>query len=495
MSDVAKAEILSSPRPAGAWRAELRALLKLSAPLVATQLAQMAVLTTDVVLLGRFSPEALAAAAIGNVVYYFAWLLCCGPANAVAPMIAQLVGANPNGRARVQAVFRMGLWGALLTAAPMMLVMLSGKPILLAAGQEPRLAHDAGLFLAAMAPGLPFAVGYRVLANYATALSRPTGPLWVILATIGVNAALGWTLIFGEFGLPALGVLGSGIATAVSSAFSFAVMAGVIRFTPHLRRYQPWRALLRPSGRTLSELMKLGLPIGLTMLFEAMLFNVMTLVMGTFGTAPLAAHQIALNFASLTFMVPLGIGLAATVRVALHAGREDITGARRAGVVAMAAGVAAVAVSGVVMAFLGREVAGLYVADRGPEGLAVIGLAGTYLLAAAAFQVFDALQVVGALSLRGLKDARMPMILAGGSYWLIGAPACLWLALGLKMEGLGVWIGLIVGLAAAAVTMCGRFLLLTRDRSTGSRGAGPLYKPFNTAKSGGAESCAEEQRP
>jgi MATE family multidrug resistance protein len=495
MSDVAKAELFPETRAAGAWGAEMRALLKLSGPLIATQVAQMAVITTDVLLLGRFSPEALAAAAIGNVVYYFAWLLCCGPANAVAPMIAQLIGANPNGRARVQAVFRMGLWAAVLTAAPLMLVMLSGEPILRAAGQEARLAHDAGLFLTAMAPGLPFAVGYRVLANYATALSRPAGPFWVILVTILVNAGAGWTLIFGEFGLPALGVVGSGIATAVSSVFSFAAMAAVIRFTPALRRYQPWRGLFRPAPRTLSELTKLGLPIGLTMMFEAMLFNVMTLVMGTFGAAPLAAHQIALNFASLTFMVPLGVALGATVRVGLHAGRGDMAAARRAGLVAMTTGVAAVTLSGVAMAGFGRDIAGLYVADRGPEGLAVIGLAGTYLLAAAAFQVFDALQVVGALALRGLKDARMPMILAGASYWLVGAPVCLWLALGLKMQGLGVWIGLAVGLAAAAAAMCGRFLALTRDRSTGSRPAAGLYKPLNDAKEADAESLAQEQHP
>jgi len=457
------AELASATRPApAAWWAETRATLRLAGPLVATQLAQMAVLTTDIVLLGRLSTEALAAAAIGNAVYYFAWLIGCGPANAVAPVIAHLLGARPKDRAGVRAVVRMGLWGAVLVSAPLMLMLSATQAILAHLGQEPVLAAGAGRFVALLCFGLPFSVGFRVLSNFATALGRPAASLWVMLGTILFNGVAGWVLIFGKFGAPALGLAGAGLASTLSAVFSFVAIAALIQADPKLRIYRPWRRLLRPALKPLAELFRLGVPIGLTMLFEAMLFNVMTLVMGTFGAQPLAAHQIALNFASVTFMVPLGVALAATVRVGRFAGAGDMVGARRAGFVAMAVAVAAVMVSGLAMTFAGHQIASLYVADRGPDDMEVIALAASFLLVAAAFQVVDALQVVAALSLRGLKDARAPMIIAAASYWLAGAPMCIWLGVGRGMQGMGIWIGLAFGLGVAAVAMCARFHLLTR---------------------------------
>jgi MATE family multidrug resistance protein len=199
------------------------------------------------------------------------------------------------------------------------------------------------------------------------------------------------------------------------------------------------------------------------MMFEAMLFNVMTLVMGSFGTTSLAAHQIALNFASITFMVPLGIGMAATVRVGLAAGAGDAHAVRRSGFTAMVMGVGFITLCGAGMALFGAGIAGLYVGGRAPQDLAVIATAALFLKVAAAFQVFDALQVVAGQSLRGLKDARAPMYIAGGSYWLAGAPVCLLLALTFGMKGLGIWIGLAVGLAVAAAALSTRFALLTRN--------------------------------
>ena len=241
--------------------------------------------------------------------------------------------------------------------------------------------------------------------------------------------------------------------------FGFVLMLGLCYALPSLRQYRILRRSHRPHWPKLNELFRLGVPIGLTLIFEAMLFNSMTLLVGTFGEEQVAAHQVALNFASVTFMVPLGIAMAATVRVGLHAGAGDIVAARRAGFTAMVAGGALTAVSAYVMLAHGREVASLYFA-RGQADLEVLTLAALFLKVAAAFQLADALQVVGALSLRGLKDARAP--LAAGSYWLAGAPVCVGLGVGLGMQGLGVWIGLAFGLAVAAIAMCGRFVLLTR---------------------------------
>lgn len=463
MTDVVEREIETVETDARSPAlAEARALLRLAGPLVASQLAQMAVLTTDVIMLGRLSTVALASAAIGNTVYYFAWLIGGGPAGAVAPMIAQIIGRRANDRAGVRAVVRMGLWSAVLVSAAMTPVLLSARPILERLGQEPELAANAGRFVAMLTLGLPFAIGFQVLRNFVAAVGRPSASLWVAGASVAWNACADYALIFGHFGLPKLGIIGAGLATSSSAVFGFLALYAVIRLTPELRAYRLTRRAHRPHWPKLSELVRLGLPIGMTMIFEAMLFNSMTLVVGTFGASSVAAHQITLNFASMTFMVPLGLAMAATVRVGWYAGAGDLAGARRAGLTAMTIAGLFMAASGAGIALFGREVAALYVPGRSPADLKVIALASLFLEAAAAFQVFDGLQVVGALSLRGLKDARMPMVLAGASYWLAGAPMCLWLALGLGLKGLGVWMGLAVGLAVAAATLCGRFHLLTR---------------------------------
>jgi MATE family multidrug resistance protein len=451
---------------AAPWLAEAAALARLAAPLIATQLAQMAIFTTDVVLLGRYGKTALAAAAIGNTVYYFAWLVGGGPASAVAPMIAHSQGARANERAGVRAALRMGLWAVGIVAPPMMAVMWFARPILLFLRQDPLLAGGAGQFVGMLSFGLPFSLGYMVLRNFVTALGRPNAALWVMVATIGFNALAGYALIFGHFGAPRLGIIGSGLATAASAVFSFVAMLAIIQATPALRAYRIFRRFWRPAKLRLAEVFHLGMPIGMTMILENMFFNAMTLVIGTFGLVQVAAHQIALSIASITFMVPLGVAMAATVRVGLAAGRGDEVAARRAGLTAMAMGVVFIAGGGVAMALFGRELAGLLVGGRSRDNADAIALAAVFLKVAAAFQVFDALQVVGALSLRGLKDARAPMVIAAGSYWLVGAPVAFVLGFGLQMQGLGIWIGMAVGLAVAAAAMVARFQHLTRAATT-----------------------------
>lgn len=444
------------------FAAEAVQIVRLAGPLTITQLAQMAVLTTDVIMLGRFDKSALASAAIGNVIFYFAWLIGMGPVSALSPMIAHALGARPRARVEVRRIVRMGLWSILLSAPPLMLLLQAAAPILVFLRQDPALAAGAGRFVGLLALGLPLSIAYQALRNVSTALGRPTAALWVMAATIGFNFLGDYTLIFGHFGAPRLGLVGAGLATSASFAFSALAMAVVMRLDPVLRRYRILRRFLRPDWRRLGEAVRLGSAIGVTMIFEAMLFNSMTLVMGAFGTAALAAHQIALNVASITFMGPLGVGMAATVRVGLAAGAGDGRGVRRAGFAAMAVSSGLAGVCGVAMALFAPELAGLYVTTRTPADLKVIALASRYLKVAAAFQLFDALQVVGAMSLRGLKDARGPMVLAGASYWIAGAPTCIILAFVFHLGGLGVWIGLAFGLAVAALSMGLRFWRLAR---------------------------------
>ncbi len=446
------------------WLAEARAIAHLAGPLIVTQLAQMAVMTTDVILLGRFSRTALAAAAIGNTLFYCAWLVGGGPALAVAPMIAQLLGLDPDDKDGVRACARMGLWATLAISTPLMVVLWQGQWILLALHQDPVLADNAGKFLRMLSLELPLALGFQVVRGFTTAVGRPRAGMWVMAATIGFNALAGWTLIFGHFGAPRMGIVGSGLATAMSGLFSFVALAFMVQTDPVLRTYRLFHRFGELAADKLGEVFRLGLPIGLTLIFEAMLFNVMTLVMGTFGVVSLAAHQIALNVASITFMVPLGLGMAATVRVGLAAGAGDAHGVRRAGLTAMAMGVGFIVLCAAGLVVWGGPIARLYVGGRAAQDLAVIAMAALFLKVAAAFQVFDALQVVAAQALRGLKDAHAPMFIAGGSYWLAGAPACLVLAFTFGMKGFGVWIGLALGLAVAAVALFTRFAILTRAK-------------------------------
>jgi len=444
-----------------AWIAEARALARLALPLMFSQLAQMAIMTTDVIMLGRLSSTALASSTLGVTMFFFVWLFGFGPASAVSPMIAHVIGATPNARARVRHIARMGLWSVILMAPPLMGLMLFSRPILIALHQKPELAANAGIFTAALCLGVPASLGFQVLRNFATALDRPTVPLIVMLSAIGFNAVGDYALIFGHFGIPRLGILGSGISSALSYTFTFLAMLVVIRLTPTLHRYRILRRFWRPVWSELREVFTLGMPIGLTTIFEAMFFNSATLVMGTFGTASLAAHQISINVPSITFMVPLGIAMAATVRVGIAAGRGDGDSVRRAGYSAILMAGLFMSLMGVLILTNTERIASLYLPHTAANDH-VIAVAVMFLRVAGIFQIFDGVQVAASLSLRGLKDAHAPMWIAGASYWLAGAPMCVWLAFGEHMHGLGIWYGLAFGLIVASVLLVWRWWALSR---------------------------------
>ncbi len=446
------------------WAVEVRELMKLAWPLVATQLAQMAILTTDVIMLGRLSKEALAGAALGNTVFYFAWLFGLGPTAAISPMIAHILGASPNNRAGVRGVVRMGFWTIAMLAIPLTTFLWFTKDILLFLHQIPSLAEAAGHFVRPLSIGLSFSLGYQVLRNYSTALGRPNASLWVMVVTILFNAAADYALIFGHFGFPRLGLVGSGIASASSYTFAFLAMTVVVLVSGDLAKYRIFRRLFRPDWEKFRELFRLGMPIGFTMIFEAALFNASTLLMGTFGTASVAANQVALNVPSITFMVPLGVAMAATVRVGLAAGAGDRDGVRRAGFTALAVSTGFMSVAAVILAIFPHQIASLYFSTNTAANAAVLRLTAVFLPIAAAFQIFDGLQVTASLSLRGLKDARMPMWIAAASYWLVGFPLCMGLGVFLDWKGVGVWLGLAFALMTAAILLCWRFVALSRNR-------------------------------
>ncbi len=446
-------------------------MLRLAVPMAATQLAQMIILATDTVMLGHFSKEALAAAALGNTVYFLVWLLGSGMPMAVSPVIAHIQGEHsaseksrdqrPRDQRDVRIAVRMGLWSVALVSLPLLSVLIFTQPILLFLHQQPGMAADAALFMSGLAWGLPFALGFQVLRSFSTALSRAVPPLVVMALAIAWNAGFDYALIFGHFGLPRLGLFGAGLASASSNIFSFAAMLAVCLAVPALKRYRILHRLWQLHAASFAELFRLGLPIGITMVFEVALFNGAALAMGTFGLASLAAHQIAITIPSLTFMIPLGIGLAATVRVGLAVGAGDTHAARRAGFTAIAMAAIFMCATAVLLLIWPRPIATLWLPDIA-ENADVLALAVTFLHVAAAFQLVDGIQVAASMSLRGLKDARGPMWLAGASYWLAGAPMAVLLGFGLGLKGLGIWLGLAFGLLVAAVSLTTRFVLLSK---------------------------------
>ena len=449
-----------------AWLLEGRELLRLAVPLAATQLAQMTILATDTVMLGHYSKEALAAGALGNTIYFLVWLLGSGMPFAVSPVIAHVQGrhsasAKARDRHEVRVAVRMGLWSVAFVSLPLLAVLIFTRPLLLAFQQEPRLASDAAQFMAGLAWGLPFALAFQVLRSFSTALSRATPPLAVMALAILWNAAFDYALIFGHFGFPRLGLFGAGLASASSNIFSFVAMLAICLALPALKRYRIAHRFAHAHWKTFAELFRLGLPIGITMVFEVALFNGAALVMGTFGLASLAAHQIAITIPSLTFMIPLGIGLAATVRVGLAAGAGDPHAARRAGFTAIGIGAAFMCFMALVLLLWPRQIAALWLPDIASNA-DVLLLAVSFLHVAAAFQLVDGIQVTASMSLRGLKDAHGPMWLAGASYWLAGAPVGLVLAYWFHMKGFGIWLGLAFGLLVAAITLTTRFALLSK---------------------------------
>ena len=454
------AAVAAHEKRARTWREELRALAHLAWPIVLTQLAQMAVITTDILMLGAYSKDALASAAIGLPLFYAVWMPGFGLAMAVSPMIAHILGDSPRNRAGVRHCVRMGLWAAAIMTPFCLAALGFATPVLLALGEPHDLAVAADPFVRILSFGIPFSLGFNVLRSYSNALSRARAPLIVGLLTIVFNAAGDYALIFGHFGAPEMGLRGAAFASTCSYAFGFFAMVTIVLATPSLRVYRIFRRFFRPDWAKLREVFRLGVPIGLTIIAEGLFFNAGTLVMGTFGAAVVAAHSIALNVPSVTFMVPLGIGTAATVRVGLAMGARDHKGVQRAGISALAMSTIFMTLAGIVLAIAPRTIATLYVADTAANA-EVIRNAVIFLQVAAAFQLLDGLQVTAALTLRGMKDATAPMWIAGACYWLIGFPAALGFAYGLHFNGLGVWLAFALALACAAAGLLLRFAFLS----------------------------------
>ncbi|MGD9846553.1 MAG: MATE family efflux transporter, partial [Variibacter sp.] len=332
-----------------AWMAELRASATLGWPLVLTNVAQIALTTTDVIFIGHLGAQELAAATLGTTLYFALLLFGLGLLTATSPMIASELGRKRSSVRDVRRTFRQGLWAGVAVTVPAWIVLWNAAAVLRFLGQEPALAQRAEIFLHGLQWGyLPF-LGFVVLRSFISALERPRAAVLVTGLAVGFNALGNWALVFGHFGLPALGLAGSGIASTLSNIFMFAGLALVVSIDRRFRRYCLFGRFWRADWPRLRELIRLGLPIAATMAFEVTTFNGAVILMGLISAPALAAHAIAIQIASTTFMVPLAIGQAATVRVGRAYGARDRNAVTRAGWVALVLGVSFMVITALVM--------------------------------------------------------------------------------------------------------------------------------------------------
>jgi MATE family multidrug resistance protein len=458
--------VAAPPTAAATLARELRAMLVLALPLVLTQLTQILVHTTEVLLLGRLGAAPLAAATLAVALYHTAMMFGIGVASATAPLLAQARGARQP--RQIRRVVRQGLWVTLVLTLPLMAALWFVRPLLAAMGQDPELLVMTEAYMRWAIWGMPFAVGFIVLRSFTSAFGQTRAVLVAAILGAVINLPLSWALIFGRLGLPALGTAGAGIGVTVTFALMFlSLLVYCLRAKP-FRRYAVLGRFWRPDWAIFREVLHVGLPIGGAVLLEVGLFAVATLLMGLIGTAELAAHQVAIQLASISFMVPLGISHAATIRVGLAIGAGDRAGARLAGWVACGLGTAFMATMAVVFWTMRAPLAGLFLDAGTAEGAAALAYAVVFLRIAALFQLVDGLQVIGIASLRGLKDTTVPMWFAGFGYWLVGFPICAVLGFLTPLRGIGIWIGLAFALATVAVVMIVRFHRLTRPPATPS---------------------------
>ena len=311
-----------------AWLGEFRATLALAWPMVLTNLAQIALTTTDVIVVGRLGASALAAATLGVNLYFGLLIFAIGLVSATSPMMAEVIGRNHRVVREVRRTFRQGLWSAVIVSVPAWALLWHTEAVLLALGQEPQLAADAHLFMRELQWGFLPALGFIALRSFVAALERPVWAMLVTGIAILFNIAANWALVFGHLGLPALGLRGSGLATTLSNTFLFLGLVVVVLADRQFRRFRLFGRWWRPDWPRLATLWRLGVPIGATMALEVTLFNAAVFLMGQFGAVAIAAHSIAIQIAAASFMVPLGIGQAATVRVGIAHGaglRDDVT--------------------------------------------------------------------------------------------------------------------------------------------------------------------------
>jgi putative MATE family efflux protein len=444
----------SAARP---WRDELRATLSLAWPLVGANLLIMAVYSIDVMFVSRLGEVEFAAATLGVFMFSLVHWGLIGLTGACAPIIAAELGRKAHSVREVRRTFRMALWLAVMASLPFTILLLNAEAILRFAGQDRHVSERAGHFIGILVFALLPSLGGGVMRVTAAALGKPRWAMAVAVLSLLSGVLWNWLLVFGHGGFPALGLEGSAFASVITSLVALVAYSAILVCDPKLKRYHLFGRWWRPEWPRLSEMVRLGVPIALTWTMEGSLFGGAALLMGLISVTSVAAHSIALNIASITFQIPLGIAQAGTIRVGMAYGAKDAAAMARSGWTVIMLGTGVQLLTAAMIWLVPTLLISAYIDVHAPANAEVVALALKFLVIAAIFQLVDGAQVVTAGALRGMQDTRAPMLIAAFGYWVAGFGTSLFLAFVAKWDGEGVWAGLAMGLLVVSILLLARW--------------------------------------
>ena len=429
--------------------------MALGMPLVANNLATIGMGVTDTVMAGQLGGDALAAVAIGNTLWYTAQLAGMGVLMAISPLVAHALGANQI--ERIGGLLRQSFWIALCLGIAGLLLLNNSAPFFLAVGVDPEIVPTSARYLSAIAWGLPAMFGYLSLRYMSEGMGHTRPLMYFAFLGLVVNAAGNYVLMYGKLGFPALGAVGCGVATSITTFIVFLTCLVYVRRSSRYKVVELKPLIQSPRWPAIREILVLGVPISASALAESTFFHATALIMAALGTAIVAAHQVALSYAATMFMIPLALHSATTVRVGHLLGRGLPRDAQKAGMAGIWLSTGFMVVSALVM-YLGRyAIAGFYTTDP-----AVIELAASLLVMAAVFQLPDGVNIATMGALRGYRDARIPLYLAAFASWGVGFPLAWYLAFRTAEGPVGVWFAIVISLVLSSVLQMWRFRVISR---------------------------------
>ncbi len=433
----------------------LRAILVLGMPLIGSHLANLAIGVTDTIMMGWYGIEELAAVVLASTLYFVIFIFGSGFAMAVMPMVAE--ASENDDDQEVRRASRMGMWLSVFYGFLVLPLFWYSGQLLLALGQGETLSEYGKGYLRLVGFAIFPALLTMVFKSFLSGLERTQFILWASVCTAVLNGFLNWVLIFGNLGAPEMGVNGAALASLISQITAFVAFGTYVWLAPSFRRFSLFQRIWRRDSEALQRVFKLGWPISVTLLAEVGLFSAAAVMVGWIGTKEVAAHGIALQVSSATFLVHLGLSNAATIRAGRALGRKEIDDLARGGMTVFVLSLIFSLITVVVFFTFPEEITGLFLSPDNPDRSLIIPMASTLLLISGLFQLVDGAQVIGLGLLRGVQDTRSPMIIAAFSYWGVGMSASYILGFPLGYGTEGIWFGLVIGLAIAAVLLHLRF--------------------------------------
>ena len=439
------------------YKRHFRENFHLAYPVVLSQLGHIMVSVADSVMVGRLGTLPLAAASLGNSIFTVVMVFGLGLSFSITPLVA-----NADGRQNKKRISLLLLNGVLVSSIAGFLLFIAGyliTPLLFKLNQPAEVVHLAVPYFYILCFSMVPLMVFQGFKQFAEGLSLIQQSMYITVFANLLNIAGNYVLIYGKFGAPALGLTGAAISTAFSRVMMAFIMGYYVLHADRLKQYRLHLKKEFINFRYMMRLLRLGLPISMQMVLEVGAFTFSAIMMGWLGAKELAAHQIAISMASLTYMMASGIAAAATIRVSNLSGQGNLAERQKAGYSSMLLAILFMTTAGLILISAHGLIPTFYVDD--PE---VISLAGGLLIIAALFQISDGVQVVGLGALRGLEDVKMPSIISLIAYWIIALPVGYSLAFLLNAGVYGIWTGLLVGLTAAAILLFFRFRKLSRKK-------------------------------